>query len=217
MKKNYAWLNHVLNFLAVILGVYLAFYVNDRAKQAEENNEKRAFLNLLSNDLADDIKTYQNYQIPTNEAYLERVDSLLVAVSNKQMAQIDALLPYLFQVENYIPTTSTYASMKSSGKMRLIGDLTLQKRLNDYYDGLVLECTEKNKIQVDYFMGEVVKCLTLQADFEEMKLLGDEDLVVFKNILLIYESLVHQKIRNYEMIVEESTLLKETVDGYMAE
>ncbi len=217
MKKNYAWLNHLLNFLAVILGVYLAFYVNDAAKLAEENSEKIAFLQLMSEDLADDIKTYENYQIPTNQTYLESVDSLFMAVSAGQIAQANVWLPYLFQVENYTPTSTTYVSMKSSGKMKLIGDLSLQKQLSDYYDGVAIECGEKNEIQVEYFVENLVAWLTLHADLAEMRLLDKENLVVFKNTLMIYESLVSQKLRNYERIVEESKLLKERVDQYIGE
>jgi hypothetical protein len=37
--KKVDWPNHLLNFIAVILGVFLAFYVSDRAEKRKERIE----------------------------------------------------------------------------------------------------------------------------------------------------------------------------------
>lgn len=213
MKKKYNWWNHVLNFIAVILGVYLAFYVNERAKLSEDREERTLLLKAMINDLAADIKTYQNYQIPVNEQYAAQIDSLLLALSATMPSVNSHALAAIFQVENYVPNTSTYNSIKSSGKIRLIEDLQLQKQLSDYYDGLVLECVSKNEIQVDYFMGEVVKWLTQNADLMDMQVSTESDWVVLRNTLLIYQSLVAQKVKNYAEIVEESRQLQNKLDS----
>lgn len=213
MKKKYNWWNHVLNFIAVILGVYLAFYVNERAKLSEDREERTLLLKAMINDLAADIKTYQNYQIPVNEQYAAQIDSLLLALSATMPSVNSHALAAIFQVENYVPNTSTYNSIKSSGKIRLIEDLQLQKQLSDYYDGLVLECVSKNEIQVDYFMGEVVKWLTQNADLMDMQVSAESDWVVLRNTLLIYQSLVAQKVKNYAEIVEESRQLQNKLDS----
>ena len=65
MKRKYNWMNHFFNFLAVILGVYLAFYLSERSKINQERKESMILMNSLVNDLSDDIKTYESYQIPT--------------------------------------------------------------------------------------------------------------------------------------------------------
>lgn len=213
MKKKYNWLNHLLNFIAVILGVYLAFYVNERAKLSAEKKERTLLLQAMINDLSADVKTYDNYQIPINVQYNEKIDSLLLSLSTAKLGVNSSHLAGIFQVENYVPNTSTYNSIKSSGQIKLIEDLELQKQLSDYYDGLVLECISKNEIQVDYFMKEVVKWLTLNADLMDMQVLKGSNLVVLRNTLLIYQSLVAQKIMNYEEIVEESKALQEKLDS----
>lgn len=216
MKRKYNWLNHLLNFISVILGVYLAFYVNERANSAAERREGVLLMNSMINDLAADIKTYKDYQIPINVKYQESVDHLLTSLSNNEVEEVNSQLPTIFQVENYTPNTSTYNSMKSAGKIKLLADLSLQKRLSDYYDGTVLECMKKNEVQADFFMNEVVNWLTLNADLIEMKILDEGALVVLRNKLLIYESLIDQKVRNYELIVEESTALKGQLDSLVS-
>ena len=214
MKKRSNWLNHLFNFLSVILGVYLAFYVNDAANSAKESKESVLLMNSMINDISADIETYEEYTIPVNEKYQAAIDSMLTLLSTNDMTAINNQLAVIFQVENYTPSTSTYNSMKSSGKIRLIEDLTLQKKLSDYYDGLVQECVKKNEIQAEYFINEVVSWLTIHADLMEMKLLEEDDaLIVLRNKLLIYGSLLDQKIDNYKMIVEESKELKAQLDS----
>jgi hypothetical protein len=99
----------------------------------------------------------------------------------------------------------------------LIDDLPLRKQLSDFYDGLALECEIKNELQAEYFMDEVVNWLTLHSDLMEMKLLSEKEMIVFRNILLIYQSVVSQKINNYEMIVEDAKKLKIQLDALISQ
>ncbi|MCO6477573.1 MAG: hypothetical protein J5I94_13160 [Phaeodactylibacter sp.] len=49
MKGKYNWLNHLLNFVAVILGVYLAFYINEKAKANQDKNESLLLMFIPGN------------------------------------------------------------------------------------------------------------------------------------------------------------------------
>jgi hypothetical protein len=208
MKRKYNWLNHLFNFFAVILGVYLAFYINESAKINQEKNESFILMNSLVNDLSEDIRVYEEYQIPENIRHQQNVEQLLEALLADSLEGIDGQLAAIIGVENYEPTASTYSSMKSSGKLHLIEDLTLQKMLTDYYDGLVFESTRKGQYQVDYFTNELLAWLTKNVDFYDMQLLNKNGLVVLRNQLMIYASLIDQKVNSYQMIVEDSKKLK---------
>ncbi|MBX2872413.1 MAG: hypothetical protein KTR30_09945 [Saprospiraceae bacterium] len=217
MKKSYNWLNHLFNFIAVILGVYLAFYVDARGKAREDQREGRLLMQSMVNDLKADIKSYEAYQIPFNTSYQENVDSLLTFLVSNNMGAIESKLPSILQVENYAPNISIYNSMKSSGKLRLIEDVQLQKSLSDFYDGTAQECISKNDIQADYFLNEVMSWLRVNTDLMQMKLLPNRELLVFRNTLMIYQSLVNQKVRDYELVVEESKALKEQIETLLAD
>ena len=217
MKKRYSWLNHILNFIAVILGVYLAFYVDARGKAAEDRKEARLLMRSMVNDLEADIKSYEDYHIPFNRNYQEDVDSLLLFVSTNKVEAAESKLPAILQVENYAPNNSIYNSMKSSGKLKLIDDAQLQKTLSDFYDGRVQETISKNEIQADYFLDELVTWLRFNTDLMNMRLLPNRELIVLQNTLIIYQSLVGQKLRDYQLVVEESEALKEQIEAYLAD
>ena len=36
MMAKSVWINHLINFVAVILGVYIAFYISERVKESGE-------------------------------------------------------------------------------------------------------------------------------------------------------------------------------------
>jgi hypothetical protein len=215
MKRKRNWLNHIFNFLAVILGVYLAFFINERAQLNQDQNESAMLMNSLLEDLSDDITAYEQFQIPVNTQYLQNVQTILNLIMSGQLDIINEQLPGILSVENLPPTTSTYSSMKASGKLGLIQDLELQKQLSDYYEGLVIESTRKGEYQVDYFTNEILTWLTLNVDLAEMKILNTEELTVLQNKLIIYGSLIEQKIESYEMVVENSSELKSYIESIL--
>lgn len=213
MRKNYYWVNHILNFIAVILGVYLAFFINDRAQAAAERRERDLLVQSMLTDLASDIETFEEYHIPVNQEQITGIDSMVFFISEQKMESVNNQLGVIIQVENFFPNTSVYESMKSSGKVKLIEDPTLQNELSDFYDGTALECKSKNQIQADFLLSTVIKWLIDHADLTEMKVLNEEELVPLKNMLVIYQTLIQAKVAQYELVVEESRELVKELEG----
>lgn len=208
MKGKYRWANHFFNFLAVILGVYLGFYMNERAKVKQDRSESVAWMNALVSDLSDDIETYESYQIPVNAQLRENVEGLLNSLIADSLDGVDDRLSTILQVENYASTTSTYSSMKSTGKLNLIDDLGLQKALIYHYEGLAMEAQKKGEYQVDYFTKELLSWLANHFDLMKVEIQRKEDAVILRNKLLIYESLLSQKVEAYQQVVEDGKKLK---------
>jgi hypothetical protein len=215
MKRKQNWLNHLFNFLAVILGVYLAFLINEKAKNNQDNNESRTLMASLVNDLSEDIRDYEKYQIPVNIQHQQNVESLLNLLLTDSLEAISDQIPAILSVENFAPTTSTYSSMKASGKLGLIDDLALQKSLTGYYEGLAVENIRKGDFQVDYFTNELMTWLTNNVDLTNMQLIHTDELMVFRNKLIIYGSLISQKVESYEMSVESSRVLKLQIESIL--
>jgi len=215
-KRKINWLNPFLNFVAVILGVYLAFYINENARATDEMEESVNWMNALKNDLTGDIETYESYHIPMNNQHVDNIGKLLTILSSDSLDQLSEHLPTLFQVENFVPTNSTYSSMKSSGKLELIQDLDLQKLIIDYYENDVEESSHRSDYQIEYFFDELIHWLTEHADLTNLAFDSEEQLTTFKNKLIIYQSLIEQKVSSYQVIVDESKALASELDTYLA-
>lgn len=215
MERKYNLANHLFNFIAVILGVYLAFYMNEKAKEKQDRKESVVLMKSLVNDLSSDIETYETYQIPANRQIRENIEVLLSMLIADSLDDVDSRISSILDIENYAPSASTYSSMKSSGKLSLIDDLTLQKSLSDYYEGMVVESQMKGEYQVEYFTNELLSWLTYNFDLMNVKITDKEQVILLRNKLLIYESLVAQKVNAYEEIVEESQKLKEHIQSLL--
>ncbi len=172
-------------------------------------------MNSLLVDLTEDIETYEKYQIPENSLHQKNINGLIELLLKNQVEDIEKELSAVFQVENFTPTSSTYNSMKSAGKLHLIEDLTLRKNLSDYYEGLVLESKKKGEFQAEYFTKELMSWLTGNVDLVEMKLLTADNLIELRNKLIIYESLIGQKVDSYKQVVEDSRNLKSGIEAIM--
>lgn len=213
MKNNYNWANHIFNFIAVILGVYLAFLINEKATHNKERKDRHILMNSLVIDLVEDIKTYENYQIPQNTQQQQQIGKLLELLVKEDLENIGNEMSSVFQVENFTPTTSTYNSIKSTNNLRLIEDLALQKKLSNYYEGVAIESMKKGEFQVEYFKSELLPWLTNNIDLMEMNLLKEDGLLVFRNKLIVYESLIEQKVDSYKLAVKDSRQLKLSIQS----
>ena len=91
--------------------------------------------------------------------------------------------------------------------------LFLQKALSNYYEGLVFESQKKGEYQVAYFTSEILNWLTTNFDLMDVKIVQKDDVIILRNKLLIYESLIAQKVNSYETIVEDSKKLKSQIES----
>ena len=215
MKNKSNYINHLLNFLAVILGVFLAFYISDKAEINQDKKESRMLLESLANEINNDIETYTNYQIPDNENHIENLDKLIVALAEKNIEKINEQLPAIFNLNNYRASASTYSSIKASGKLKLIENFDLRRSISVFYEGVATESKIKGEFQVDFFKTELLPWAISNMDLMEMRLLDDYDKIILKNKIIIYKSLILQKVDSYKMIVEESVKLKAKIDSVL--
>ncbi|MCB0786960.1 MAG: hypothetical protein KDC02_22470, partial [Flavobacteriales bacterium] len=63
--------------------------------------------------------------------------------------------------------------------------------------------------------NELLPWLTLNMDLATMQLVKEDELTVLKNKLIIYGSLVEQKVGSYEAMAESSKALRERISAAM--
>lgn len=167
----------------------------------------------LSNEISKDFGTYTKYQIPENINHQERLNKLIIALSSNNTDSINKYMSAILRVENYVPTTSTYNSIKASGKFSLIENFEIRRDISDFYEGLAIESEKKTEFQTEFFKTELLPWVVRNIDLQDMKFINENEIIVLKNKIIIYESLISQKVDAYKIIIKESEKLIEKIDS----
>jgi len=217
MKSN--WKDHLLNFVAVILGVSLAFVITARSEQAKVEREFSLSAKAILDEVNDDIRTFEEYQIPDNKEKLKQMQ-IGVDLLSKGIAS-DSLRPYMmsfFDINNYAPTNIYLSSLISSGKLDLINDFTLKSMLLNYHN-FSDELLAQGDFQVDYLMDRILPWYIdhpefLTDQFYDGREIDETDVLEASIIFTFYLSFVDGKIAKYEEALEQGKYLKDRLEQY---
>ncbi|WP_436516580.1 hypothetical protein [Ekhidna sp. To15] len=213
------WTDHILNFLAVILGVSLAFIISNRSEQAKVNNAFRENLTAILDEVEDDIYTFDSYQIPDNKRKLEEMQETLQMITEKVGEDsLGSKLNVFFDVNNYSPTNITINSLISSGKLDLISDFELKKKILAYQN-TSKELVAQGEFHVEFLMDQVTPWFIRNSEYFVGNKSGwykkenSEAVVIFS----LYIAFVSNKIRKYESALEEAKVLRDLINEYQLE
>jgi hypothetical protein len=114
------WSDYFIELLIVIIGISIAFWLNNMALEGKANREKIAYLKDIKSDLKKDSLRL-TYNIKNNEVKKEKLDYSLQLI--QESAQIDSVLNYIIEIGNYDffnPDNFTITSLLQSGDLKLI-------------------------------------------------------------------------------------------------
>jgi hypothetical protein len=133
-KEKVQWRNQLINFIAIIIGVYVAFYLTERSVAANGKRQARAYLTSMADDLQSDIN---QLTVSTDTlAYFVRVSKTLTRSIQRQRVPEDSLtevIRSLYLIIPFIPKDNSYQSLLASGKLDAIEDFELRKRITELY------------------------------------------------------------------------------------
>ena len=210
------WLNHFLNFVSVILGVSLAFFLNDYAIDKQLAQKQHLFLNALYEEIDRDIQVYDTYQIQRNQLQVETLNFCIQSLQERTNS--DSVLSVISQAigyRNYQPSKVAFESISQSGNYELIRDFELSRDLINYYNVLGEEAKLRGIEQINFYQGEVLRWMLDNTNVSSTRA---EDLysAAFINRLIVYRSLVKNKIAQYERLVTQGEKLKLKVETELA-
>lgn len=214
--KNINWIDHLINFVSVILGVSLAFYVSNWSDENKDKEESKKIVASLISELDLDIGIYEDFQISYNQKQAENIGR---AIAYIQTNELDSL-PYLLQngigFQNYSPRRVTFNSITSSGKLNLIEDYELQMQISTFYDALVAEAQLRGEHQVRFYNEQFMPMMIETTDLTNPKL-DAVDLIKTKNSLLLYQRIIEWKVEQYEEILKRGKTLRNSLHAYLKE
>lgn len=135
--KTQNWFAVALDFLIVVLGVFVATQVSNWNAARVDQVRAISYLERLGNDLASDIAVGERKQIFRSEVAAFGKAGLAYAESGDAagQSQWDLLLAYFHasQVDEYYLTDATFEELKSAGELGLIRNEAIRDTLSTYY------------------------------------------------------------------------------------
>ncbi len=208
------WSDHLLNFVAVILGVSLAFYISDSSARKKEKKELDQIIQSLIDELDTDINVYETYQIQSNKEHAKKIQEVINLIQSNRQDSLYEKFSYINSFNNYAPRNVTFNSITSSGKVDLIGDYELRRKITYYHEVWVAEANFKGENQVNFYNNNLLPWVLENTDFldPDLSVLDNAELT---NILVFYQLIIEGKVKQYERLVEQGKELKAELEAFL--
>lgn len=132
--KKINWRYALGELLIVIIGISIAFALNNWAEKIRDEDEGKAYLQSLEHDLDHDLK-----QLDSNLVEVDKRIDFLRSLTPHLFANIpgrDSMAMHLFKMVDPVtfrPMEATIQSLKFSGDLKLITDLDLKNQVMEHY------------------------------------------------------------------------------------
>lgn len=202
-KKKIDWLNHSLEFFVVIIGILIAFQLNECSTKKAENKTIATHLAEIKEE-TEFNKVNFTYAIANAETSLKKIDSLIQLINTRQdLEKINNLSLDLLNLSGVYMRRNAYASLVASGDIRLIKDFEVKKRiinLYEYYKWVELY----NQMSYSDFGINFSPYLNKNFDLVNSKV-QDESVYfskVYLNSLANYRNTTNNKLKKYKECLE---------------
>lgn len=208
-KRKIDWLHHGLEFLVVLLGIWIAFQLN---KCADSNSKRSLILshrNYLTTECEENIfRLGKGIEHSLSQSL--KADSLLVEINRKQdINRIHRLATELLNLQNVILKEDAFSVLVQTGDIRFMEDLEEKRMLISLYESFsYTENANLNlqKLYDTHFYPYLKKNFDLvnwnYVKLEEVKDKSAYYAGEFGNTISTYRFLLGAKIRAYKSCKE---------------
>lgn len=129
--QSIQWRNHLIEFFIVLLGVTLAFWLNNLSEDVKERKVEKEYLTALQADLAKDVSLLSS-NIEQAEKKVRKFEGVLNKMIAGERLPLDTILKYVQLIGNYwffTPANYTYQTLEQSGDLKIISNRTIRGQL----------------------------------------------------------------------------------------
>jgi len=133
-RERIQWKNQVVNFVAIIVGIYIAYYLTNLKETSDLRKQEQFYLAGLEHELQSDINSLKG-SVDTLRYYRQVLEKLLGHLNTKKGADsvIDEMINALYIQAPFIPQDNTYKTLLSGG-METLQDFELRKDIVELYN-----------------------------------------------------------------------------------
>lgn len=213
-RKKINWLDHLVSLFVVILGITIAFFLENNRDRIRLEKQESEYIDGLLDDLRNNavaIDTLVQY----NGSILKVISELSNAAIGSSELNESTLADYMIRIQFppvFLPQRTAYESLKGSGQMTLISDLELRKKVigvYEYYYAAAAEYDQSISDQIrdlitPYYMDNIAYTSSSTIDSAFLK-----D-AYFSKIIFFYRGIYEGRSAFYEEIqVQTHSLIAE--------
>lgn len=205
MKRKIDWLNHSLEFFVVIIGILLAFQLN----QCSENRTKKDLItNHLSQIKAEcqENEKQLSLSIQQMDEQIEVCDALLEEITNKKNPEkIRNQATRLLDLRNLELSKNAYNVLVQSGDIRYLKNYQIKREIISMYESFkkIDQINQSNQNLYDNHFYPYLKSNFDLVNWSKVSTLSEEDEQMyytreFANTVSTYRFLLIAKKRIYQ-------------------
>lgn len=216
MAKNRFTIKSVLlEIVIVIVGISIAFWLNNWGEEQKERKLEVEFLKTLRSDLASDSAAFA-YQIGENRENVKYLDSFVEVLRNEDYANdsIEWFVGTFLNRNNWIINDNTYEILKSGGKLDIIQDFDLRSDISAYFRIRTYQTERMLDVIQTFLDNQMNVYLTKDTDYfiqnnPDKAFIQDTE---FQNLLTLWFFFNGAKLGLYEEILDDITELVSKLD-----
>lgn len=133
LKEN--WADYTIQLFLVMLGIIIPFLIAKLIENSKDKELGKKYTEMLVSDLNEDLKLLEynlkniDQERKTLISFIEKVKDAGKIEESALKGVVDIIVKYY----HFIPSTSTYNDLESTGNMKLVSDLKGRTTLFSYY------------------------------------------------------------------------------------
>lgn len=208
----------LLEILIVIIGITIAFWLNNWGEERKERDLEMEFLKSLRTELATDSAAFA-YQVGQNEKNLAGLNGFISLLRKKDYKNdsVTRFIGSFLNRNNWIINDNTFEVLKSGGKLDIISDFELRSDISAFYRIRTFQ-TERILEVIQHFMDNQMQVyLTKNSDYfiseqPDPAFVRDPE---FQNLLVLWSELNDHKLGLYDQIIADITQLISKLDEHL--
>ncbi len=205
------WAEKFIEVLVVVVGITLAFIVNRSYENFKNRQISKMYVSSLQQDLKSDLTQLDSVLTILKKKH----QNLHRLIKNWPKAKLnkDSLVETLRLISNlkfFIMHVSTFRSMEGSGQLNAISNLTVRKKLFEYYrleEGLKI----LHQVIENFFNRFILPVSLEKIDMKTLQILDHKFFrsASYQNRILAFWSLEEQLIDFYQSMFKQAQELEQ--------
>lgn len=211
MKIN--WKYAIGEILIVIIGISIAYGLNNWSANQANAKQKRQYLDNLVMDIEEEIKQLEENQLAI-QGKINDIQIVMPFLGQKQTKR-DSIVSKVFalaQQVNFSPENTTYQTLINSGDMKLLNRFELRRQIEEHYalHKVVLKNYERIELIHKNYLGDF---FIHQLDYQKLAK-GNQDFLdkpLLRNIITSIQGAYYLVLRANKQCLESNRKLLNTI------